>query len=136
MEPDWSKDDEEQAKKLAQKVVDRGMALPAILFLESVRPLHFIGSQFVHFMAPISGLVVGRWDLDRLGNFLEHRGAVPFVIEEIQQREKQRADAAQANKKASKALKAKKTLTTGDSKPGQAIDGAAEPPESDDSRRT
>jgi hypothetical protein len=55
----------------------------------------------MHFVAPISGLVVGRWDLDRVGNFLEHRGAVPFVIEEIQRLEKQRTDAAKAASTAS-----------------------------------
>lgn len=102
MEPAWSPEDEEKAKQLAQKVVDRRMALPAILFLESVRPLHFIGGQFLHFMAPISGLVVGKWDLDRVGDFLEHRGAVPFVIEEIQRRDKVRSDEEQARKRASK----------------------------------
>ena len=103
MKPEWSPEDEEQAKQLAQKIVDRGMALPAVLFLESVRPLHFIGGQFMHFMAPISGLVVGKWDLDRVGNFLEHRGAVPFVIEEIQRCEKQRSEQEKARKLAAKA---------------------------------
>ena len=120
MESDWSPEDEEKAKQLAQKIVDRGMALPAILFLESVRPLHFIGGQFMHFMAPISGVVVGKWDLDRVGDFLEHRGAVPFVIEEIQRRDKQRSEQEKARKQAAKAEASGKTLGEG-TKRGDAI---------------
>jgi len=87
---EWTEEEETRARKFAQSVVDRSMALPAVLLLESVQPLHFIGGQFLHFMAPISGLVMSRWDLDRLGNFLEHRGALPFVIDEIQRLEAER----------------------------------------------
>ena len=47
--------EEEQAilKKVATKVVERRMAVPAIVFLESVKPLNFIGSQVLIFFEPI-----------------------------------------------------------------------------------
>jgi hypothetical protein len=90
MKPEWTPEEEAQARRFAAAVVERGMALPMVLFLESIRPLHFVGGQFLHFLAPIGNVVVNRWDLDRLGNFLEHRGAVSFVVEEIQQLDQQR----------------------------------------------
>jgi hypothetical protein len=90
MKPEWTPEEEEQARRFAAAVVERRMALPTILFLESIRPLHFIGGQFLHFLAPIGGVVSNRWDLDRLGNVLEHRGAISFIVEEIQRLEKQR----------------------------------------------
>ena len=39
--------------KLAKKAVERGMAVPSILFLESVKPLNFIASQTMVFFEPI-----------------------------------------------------------------------------------
>ena len=87
---EWTEEEEAREQKFAQSVVDRSIALPTILILESLRQLHFIGGQFLHFMAPISGLVISRWDLDQLCSFLEHRNALPFVIDEIQRLEKER----------------------------------------------
>ena len=40
-------------EKLATKVVDRGMTIPAILFLESVKPLNYISSQAMVFFEPM-----------------------------------------------------------------------------------
>ena len=131
MENAWSSEDEEKAKSFAQKVVDRRMALPTILFLESLRPLHFIGGQFIHFVAPISGLVVSHWDLDRLGNFLEHRGAVPFVIEEIQRRDEKRLQEDKVRKRAAKAAKKPGTVNLS---PQQASSENEASGPSDDSR--
>jgi len=46
--------DEDRAllARLAAKVVVRRMAGPAILFLESMRPLNYIGSQALVFLRP------------------------------------------------------------------------------------
>src|SRR2546427_1219460 len=40
-------------ERVAATVVERGMAMPAILFLESVGPMSFLGSQALHFFTPI-----------------------------------------------------------------------------------
>src|SRR2546427_12443486 len=40
-------------ERVAATVVERGMATPAILFLESVGPMNFLGSQALHFFTPI-----------------------------------------------------------------------------------
>ena len=43
-------EEEELLRKVAQKVVDRRMTVPAIIFLESVKPLSYIGSQVMVFL--------------------------------------------------------------------------------------
>lgn len=47
--------EEEQVvlEKVAKKVVEKSMTVPAIVFLESVKPLNFVGSQAMVFFEPI-----------------------------------------------------------------------------------
>ena len=40
-------------RKLADFVVRRNMSVPAVIFLESVRPLNFVGSQAMVFFKPL-----------------------------------------------------------------------------------
>jgi hypothetical protein len=100
---DWKPEEQELVQRLARRIVDRGMALPATLFLESVRPLHFVGGNALHFLAPMAGLVVPRWELDRLGSFLEQRDAVPYLIDTIERLERERDAASRAAKRARRA---------------------------------
>ena len=37
----------------AKEIVDRGIAVPAIFFLESTKYLSFMGSQFLVFLGPL-----------------------------------------------------------------------------------
>lgn len=52
-------EEEEMIRKIAEKVHEYGMDVPVILFLESVKPLSYIGSQmgrmFVSPFLPILG---------------------------------------------------------------------------------
>jgi hypothetical protein len=77
--------------------------MPATLFLESGRPLHFVGGNVLHFLSPMAGLIVPRWELDRLGSFLEKRDAVPYLIDVIERLERERETAARAAKRARRA---------------------------------
>ena len=43
--------------KLAHKVVERGLTAPAILMLESARPLNYLGAHAILFFKPIISLV-------------------------------------------------------------------------------
>src|SRR5207344_3042342 len=40
-------------ERVADAVVKRGMAAPATMFLESLGPMNFLGSQALHFLTPI-----------------------------------------------------------------------------------
>ncbi|MHB8757669.1 MAG: hypothetical protein ACYC6V_06630 [Bacillota bacterium] len=50
-----------------------GMIAPAVLFGEALKPLSWVGSQAVHFVAPIAGTVFGLDRVDKYGYLLEDR---------------------------------------------------------------
>jgi len=79
--------EEEEAvlEKLAKKVVDKGMTVPAIVFLESVKPLNFIGSQTMVFFEPIVQTVFNFKDYDNLRAALEKRESIEILILRIEE---------------------------------------------------
>mgnify|MGYP001619455196 CR=1 FL=1 len=71
--------------RVSEQVVKRRMATPAILFLESMRPLNFVGSQVMHFLKPFLTLVFTETDITHLAQALEKRASVPFLVDIIEQ---------------------------------------------------
>ena len=63
-------------EKVARAIARREMAIPALLFLESLGPLHFIGSQVVHGLKPCLDLVCESAELERLAVILERRASL------------------------------------------------------------
>lgn len=78
------------AHRIARRVVDLGMTVPAILFLESVRPLNFVGSQVMVFFAPVvkGFLGVPEWEEFRL--MLERREFIGYLCDLIEGEEEER----------------------------------------------
>jgi len=70
--------------KLALKVVDWQMTAPAIIFLESIKPLNFIGSQAMVFFEPIIQSVFAFKDYDTLRTALEKRSAIEVLLQRIE----------------------------------------------------
>jgi hypothetical protein len=60
-------------ERAADAVVARGMAVPALVFLESVGPMNFLGSQALHFFTPILEVVFPQRDVERVAHLLERR---------------------------------------------------------------
>jgi hypothetical protein len=73
-------------ERVAATVVERGMATPAILFLESVGPMNFLGSQALHFFAPILEVVFPQRDVERVAHLLERRDTLSRLTALIEQR--------------------------------------------------
>ncbi len=73
-------------EKLADYVVRRKMSVPAILFLESVQPLSFIGSQITVFFEPILTNFFPTDEYKKLANILEKRDSLTILISEIEKR--------------------------------------------------
>lgn len=71
-------------EKVAAAVVNRRMAGPAVLFLESAGPMNFLSSQALHFLAPILDLACDARELERAACLLERRDAIPRLIELIE----------------------------------------------------
>jgi hypothetical protein len=60
-------------ERVADRIVQRGMATPAIMFLESVGPMNFLGSQALHFFTPIIQMAFPQRDVERIALLLERR---------------------------------------------------------------
>lgn len=71
-------------EKLAKKTVHRGMSVPAILFLESIKPLNFITSQVMVFFEPIIQTVFNFKDYDNFRTALEKRQSIEILIRKIE----------------------------------------------------
>lgn len=84
--------DEERAlvRRVAAAIVDRRMAMPAILFLEGMRPMNFIGSQALHFFNPVLGTIFSFREMERLAILLEKRQSIPELIGQIEQLDEER----------------------------------------------
>ena len=76
---------EEILTKIAQKVVHWKMSVPAILFLESVKPLNYIGSQMMAFFEPFVQTVFSWKDYDEFRRMMEERGTVEKLLQKIEQ---------------------------------------------------
>ena len=71
-------------EKVSRLIVKQGMAVPALLFLESLEPLNFLGSQVLHGFRPLLELVCDATEMERLAAVLERRDSVPRLITLIQ----------------------------------------------------
>ncbi len=75
---------EEILTKIAQKVVHWKMAIPAILFLESMKPLNYIGSQMMAFFEPFVQTLFSWKDYDELRRMMEERETVERLLQKIE----------------------------------------------------
>jgi hypothetical protein len=79
-------DDERTAliEKLARSVVNRRLTTPAILFLESVKPLNFIGNQVMLALDPVIKIFVTIEDYGKVAALLEDRESIEKLILRIE----------------------------------------------------
>ena len=63
-------------ERVADAVVSRGMAAPATLFLESMGPMIFRGSQARHFLAPVDACVLTGTEIAQVARLLERRDSI------------------------------------------------------------
>ncbi len=60
-------------QRIADAVVQRRIAAPAVVFLESLGPMSFLGSQALHFFAPIIELAFSAHEVSQVAALLERR---------------------------------------------------------------
>ena len=76
--------DEEENKKLleavAERVVKMGLAVPAVFFLESTKPLSFVGSQALVFLEPFVKSFLTLKSYDRFVSLMEDRKNIEKLI--------------------------------------------------------
>jgi hypothetical protein len=76
--------------RLARKVVDWGMAIPAIFMLESSRPLSFVGSQVLVFFRPIVDSLFAFRSYDAFAEMLDDRRNIDYLLTKIEELESAR----------------------------------------------
>lgn len=67
-------------QRIADAVVQRRMAAPAVVFLESLGPMSFLGSQAMHFFAPIIELAFSAHEVSQVAALLERRDTTVRLV--------------------------------------------------------
>jgi len=97
-EPELPAEDLALFTRIAEWLAARGLETPAILFLESVRPLSFVGSQAMVFLGPFAHALFTTSDYDRLARLLERRQNLERLVRAIETAADAREDARRAAK--------------------------------------
>ena len=66
--------------RVADAVVKRGMTAPATIFLESLGPMNFLGSQALYFLTPIIEWALDTKEIEHVARLLERRATIPHLI--------------------------------------------------------
>jgi hypothetical protein len=76
----WTAEDDMLLDRVADAVVKRGMGAPAAVFLESLGPMNFLGSQALHFMAPVLECAFSAKEITQVASLLERRDTISRLI--------------------------------------------------------
>ncbi|MBM4139275.1 MAG: hypothetical protein FJ244_07370 [Nitrospira sp.] len=82
-------------ERIADAVVKRGMSAPATVFLESLGPMNFLGSQAVHFLMPILEFALDVTELEQTARLLERRDTIAQLISIIETKSTMKRTSAQ-----------------------------------------
>jgi len=99
-------------RKMARKIVERRMTAPALLFLESYRPLNYIGSQLMLVLAPLLNIFFTLPEWDKLRIIMERRESVGLFLDMLDDEEGEYLLARHEEKEREKREKAEKKAGT------------------------
>ncbi len=88
-------EDVQLMERIAEVIVNRRMAAPATLFLESMGPMNFLGSQALHFLTPILDCAFNTKEVEQVARLLERRDTVTRLIAMIEAKSAPRGATAQ-----------------------------------------
>ena len=71
-------------ERIAEVIVKRRMAAPATMFLESMGPMNFLGSQTLHFLTPILDCAFNTKEVEQVARLLERRDTVTRLVSIIE----------------------------------------------------
>ncbi|HEX7076965.1 MAG TPA: hypothetical protein VF363_00950 [Candidatus Eisenbacteria bacterium] len=94
-------EDERLFERLAELVIRYRMTVPAILFLESVKPLSFVGSQAMYFFEPMVRALFPVPEYERFAALMERRENMEALLVTIERRDEaeRRAERARRDEK-------------------------------------
>ena len=73
-------EDVQLMERIAEVIVTRRMAAPATMFLESMGPMNFLGSQALHFLTPILDCAFNTKEVEQVARLLERRDTVTRLV--------------------------------------------------------
>ena len=77
-------DEIDLAERVAVFLVKRCLTSPALMLLETGRPLNFLGSQFLIFLSPFVSIIFSKaQEFDRFTHFLAKRKSIDCLIHKI-----------------------------------------------------
>jgi len=76
---------------LLQRVVKRGMVVPASMLLESWRPMGAVSGQMMHAFTPFTGVVIDADVWTALASYMEKRGAIPWMVDRLSELDSRRS---------------------------------------------
>lgn len=92
--------DTELIEAVAKRVVGMGMATPAVFFLESTRPLSYVGSQVLVFLEPFVKSFLNLASYDRFVALMEDRKNIEILMDRIERLDDEAREAEAARKSA------------------------------------
>ena len=78
-----NKKEEAVVEKVCNEIVKRHVTLPAIVMLETFRPLNYLGSQLMHFFHPIISSILTIDGYSDFTTLLEKRESVDYIINKL-----------------------------------------------------
>jgi hypothetical protein len=87
LEASLSDEDRALLDSLADGIAKRRLTPAALFFLESMKPMGFVGSMMMVFLRPIISIIwsdPARWD--RLAALLERRGSIELLLRRLEAR--------------------------------------------------
>lgn len=117
-----TREDDELLAQVASYVVRRGLGTPAIFFLESAKPMSFVGSQALVFFEPFIRVFLSTERYQRFASLMEHRDNFEYMIRQIEASE---SALAREQKEAKRAAREQKEIvrTTAEANPARGRSG-------------
>ncbi len=79
-----SPEEVELLDRIAEKIARRGLIAPAVLFLETMRPMNYVGAQFVQFAAPFLDMVSTPGLRERVVALMERRSTAEELLQRLE----------------------------------------------------
>ena len=77
--------------RLCADIVRRGLTTPALVTLESFRPMNYVGAQVMHGFAPFVAALASTESYNQVAAFLEKRGSVDYLLHRLEELEETEA---------------------------------------------
>lgn len=81
-----TREDLDLMERIADALVKRRLAAPAAVFLDSMGPMSFLGSQALHLVAPVIECAFEGKELERVALLLERRDTITRLVDLIERK--------------------------------------------------